>query len=278
MTGPPGSEDTIDFRRSLDRPVLEVTGSIPLAATPDIRTVAVVNPTLFFAQALKNELSARGIAISGPAVDFDDVAAELVASLIARDHQNTEPFDTLIARSESPPLRDIATVLMKVSQNLYAETLLKAIGGGQQGLGTTEGGRVAVRRVLTDWGIKPDSYVMYDGSGLSRYNYVTAATIADVLQHMYNDPRHRDAFVATLPIAGKDGTMATRLRRTRAEGNAVAKTGSIANVRSVSGFVKTRDGEMIVFSILCNDFVIPSARVTAMADLAVETLANFTRH
>jgi D-alanyl-D-alanine carboxypeptidase/D-alanyl-D-alanine-endopeptidase (penicillin-binding protein 4) len=211
-------------------------------------------------------------------VDFDDVAAELVASLIARDHQNTEPFDTLIARSESPPLRDIATVLMKVSQNLYAETLLKAIGGGQQGLGTTEGGRVAVRRVLTDWGIKPDSYVMYDGSGLSRYNYVTAATIADVLQHMYNDPRHRDAFVATLPIAGKDGTMATRLRRTRAEGNAVAKTGSIANVRSVSGFVKTRDGELIVFSILCNDFIIPSARITAMADLAVETLANFTRH
>jgi serine-type D-Ala-D-Ala carboxypeptidase/endopeptidase (penicillin-binding protein 4) len=275
MTGPAGSEDTIDFRRSLDRPVLEVTGSIPRAATPDTRTVAVVNPTIFFAQALKSELSARGIAISGPAVDFDDVAAELVAAETAHDHQNT---DTLIARTESPPLRDIATVLMKVSQNLYAETLLKAIGGGQQGLGTAEGGRVTVRKVLTDWGIKPDSYVMYDGSGLSRYNYVTAATIADVLQHMYNDPRHRDAFVATLPVAGKDGTMATRLRRTRAEGNAAAKTGSIANVRSLSGFVKTRDGEMIVFSILCNDFIIPSARISAMADLAVETLANFTRH
>jgi D-alanyl-D-alanine carboxypeptidase/D-alanyl-D-alanine-endopeptidase (penicillin-binding protein 4) len=274
-TGAPGSLDTIDFRRYLDRPVLEVTGSIPLGTTSDARSVAVVNPTTFFAQALKSELSVRGIAVAGPAVDFDDVAAEFV--LPGNDPQHAPPSETLIARSESPPLRDIATVLMKVSENLYAETFLKAIGAAQKGLGTTEGGRITAQKVLTEWGIKPDSYVMYDGSGLSRYNYVTAGTVADVLQHMYNDPRHREAFTATLPIAGKDGTIATRLRGTRAEGNAVAKTGSIANVRSLSGFVRTRDGERIVFSILSNDFVIPSARITAMADLAVETLANFTR-
>lgn len=274
-TGAAGSQDTIDFRRSLDRPVLEVTGSIPLGTASDTRSVAVVNPTTFFAQALKSELSARGIAIAGAAVDFDDIAAEFV--LPGNDPQHPQASETLIARSESPPLRDIATVLMKVSENLYAETFLKAIGAAQNGLGTTEGGRIAVHKVLAEWGIKPDSYVMYDGSGLSRYNYVTAGTVADVLQHLYNDPRHREAFTATLPIAGKDGTVATRLRGTRAEGNAVAKTGSIANVRSLSGFVKTRDGERIVFSILSNDFVIPSARIAAMADLAVETLANFTR-
>ena len=94
---------------------------------------------------------------------------------------------------------------------------------------------------------------------------------------MYRDPRHRDAFVSTLPIAGKDGTVSTRMRRTRAEGNAVAKTGSISNVRSLSGFVRTRDGEMVVFSILANDFVIPSPTINWIADLAVETLSNFTR-
>ena len=182
----------------------------------------------------------------------------------------------MIARTESPPLKDIATVLMKVSQNLYADTLLKAI-SGRNGLGTIEGGRVAVRRLLSDWGIPDDSYVMYDGSGLSRYNYVTASTLVEILQHMYRDPRHRDAFLATLPIAGKDGTMAARLHNTRAEGNAIAKTGSIANVRSLSGFVKTRDGEMVVFSILANDFIIPSSTITMIADLAVETLANFSR-
>ena len=121
------------------------------------------------------------------------------------------------------------------------------------------------------------AYVNADGSGLSRYNYLAAATVTAILEREYKDERHRDAFVATLPIAGKDGSLATRLLRTRAEGNAVAKTGSISNARSLSGYVRTRDGEMLVFSILANDFVIPSATVNWIADLAVEHLANFTR-
>ena len=277
MTGTAGSPNTIDYRRHLDRPVLEVTGSIPLDGKNDTRSVAVVNPTLFYAQSLKTELSTRGIAIGGPAVDFDDVAAEFLSTSAAQDHSGSGLPSTMIARTESPPLRDIGTVLMKVSQNLYAETLLKAVGAVQGGLGTTEGGKIAVRKILSEWGIKTDSYVMYDGSGLSRYNYITPATVVDVLLHMYKDPRHRDAFLSTLPIAGNDGTIATRMRGTRAEGNAIAKTGSISNARSLSGFVKTRDGEMFVFSILANDFVIPSSTITTMADLAVESLANFTR-
>jgi serine-type D-Ala-D-Ala carboxypeptidase/endopeptidase (penicillin-binding protein 4) len=276
-TAPAGSANTIDYRRHLDRPVLEVIGSIPVGSNTDTRSVAVVNPTMFFAQSLKSELSTRGIAISGRAVDFDDVAAEFVSTNTTTDHGGSVMTSTTIATSESPPLRDIATVLMKVSQNLYAETLLKALGAMQGGLGTTEGGRIAARKTLSDWGIKADSYVMYDGSGLSRYNYITPETVVDVLVHMYKDPRHHDAFLSTLPIAGTDGTIATRMRGTRAEGNAIAKTGSISNARSLSGFVKTRDGEMFVFSILANDFVIPSSTITAMADLAVESLANFTR-
>ena len=276
-TGPAGSPNTIDYRRHLDRPVLEVSGSIPLGGNLDTRSVAVVNPTVFYAHSLKSELSARGIATSGPAVDFDEVAAEFV-STTATDHSASPLTSTLIAKTESPPLRDIATVLMKVSQNLYAETLLKAVGAMQGGLGTTEGGRVTARKTLSEWGVKTDSFVMYDGSGLSRYNYLTAGTVVEVLLHLYRDPRHRDPFLATLPIAGKDGTIATRMRGTRADGNAIAKTGSISNARSLSGFVKTRDGEVIVFSILSNDFVIPSSTITRMADLAVESLANFTRH
>ena len=216
--------------------------------------------------ALAPRIERSRIAVSGDAVDFDDIAAEM---------PSTER--RMLVTIESPPLREMATVLMKVSQNLYAETLLKALGASQNGLGTTEGGRIAARKTLISWGVEPDGYIMYDGSGLSRYNYVTAATVTTILAHMYGDPRHRDAFVATLPIAGKDGTIASRLRGTRAEGNAVAKTGSIANARSLSGYVKTRDGEMLVFSILSNDFIIPAATINYIADLAVETLSNFTR-
>jgi D-alanyl-D-alanine carboxypeptidase/D-alanyl-D-alanine-endopeptidase (penicillin-binding protein 4) len=266
ITGAVGSAATIDYQRHLDRAVLEVTGSIPIGAPADTRSVAVVNPTLFFVQSLKDGLIGHGIAVSGQAVDFDDIAAEMPAG---------EP--QVLVTTQSPPLREIATVLMKVSQNLYAETLLKALAASRNGLGTTEGGRLAVRNTLSAWGIPGDAQVLYDGSGLSRYNYVTAATLTAVLEHMYKDPRHRDAFLATLPIAGKDGTMATRLRGTRAEGNAIAKTGSIANVRALSGFVKTRDGETLVFSILANDFVIPAATINWIADLGVEILSNFTR-
>jgi len=164
-----------------------------------------------------------------------------------------------------------------VSQNQYAETLLKAIATKDGAVGTTDSGRAVAIETFSSWNIPRDAYVMSDGSGLSRYNYVAPTTVTAVLRRMYDDPAHREAFLATLPIAAKDGTISTRMRKTRAAENAVAKTGSIANVRSLSGFVKSRDGETLVFSIIANDFVIPAATVTWIADLAVETLSNFTR-
>jgi serine-type D-Ala-D-Ala carboxypeptidase/endopeptidase (penicillin-binding protein 4) len=268
VTGSADAEESIDFRRRLDGPVLEVSGIVPERLPRVVRSVAVVNPTLFFAQALKDALASHGIAVAGDAVDLDDVAGEFAT--------RNEPRRTLASVS-SPPLREVATVMMKRSQNLYAETLLKAIGAARGGLGTTQAGERMVQRTLDGWGIPRDGYVLADGSGLSRYNYLAASTITVILERLYRDPRHRDAFTATLPIAGKDGTIALRLKRTRAEGNAVAKTGSISNVRCLSGFVRTRDGETLVFSILANGFVISAATVNWIADLAVEILSNFKR-
>jgi D-alanyl-D-alanine carboxypeptidase/D-alanyl-D-alanine-endopeptidase (penicillin-binding protein 4) len=268
-TGTAGSESTIAISRRIDSAVVEVSGTVPAGAAEVRRNVAVLNPTLYLAQSARDAFAARGIAVGGPAVDFDDVAPEFVGTAIAERR--------VLATTRSAPLREIATVLMKVSQNLYAETFLKALGASQHGLGTTQGGRAVVRRTLASWGIPDDSYVNADGSGLSRHNYAAPATLTAVLERMYRDARHRAAFIATLPIAGRDGTIATRMQRTRAEANAVAKTGSIANVRSLSGFVRTRDGEMLVFSIIANDFVVPATTVNWIADLAVEILANFTR-
>jgi D-alanyl-D-alanine carboxypeptidase/D-alanyl-D-alanine-endopeptidase (penicillin-binding protein 4) len=268
VTGSADAEESIDFRRRLDGPVLEVSGIVPERLPRVVRGVAVVNPTHFFAQALKDALASHGIAVAGDAVDLDDVAGEFAT--------RNDPRRTLASVS-SPPLREIATVMMKRSQNLYAETLLKAIGAARGGLGTTQAGERMVQRTLDGWGIPRDGYVLADGSGLSRDNYLAAGTITAILERLYRDPRHRDAFTATLPIAGKDGTIALRLKRTRAEGNAVAKTGSISNVRCLSGFVRTRDGETLVFSILANGFVIPAATVNWIADLAVEILSNFKR-
>jgi D-alanyl-D-alanine carboxypeptidase/D-alanyl-D-alanine-endopeptidase (penicillin-binding protein 4) len=224
---------------------------------------------MFFAQSLKDALIAQGISVGGEAIDLDDIAWEPVQAAAA--------LRRVLARTESPPLRDIAPILMKVSQNLYAETLLKAAGAASGGAGTVAAGRTAVSNALRHWQIDETPLVLADGSGLSRYNCVSAALLVKILERMYSDPAHRDPFLASLPIAGKDGTISTRMRRSRAEGNAMAKTGSISNVRSLSGYVRSRDGEMLVFSILGNDFVIPAATVNWISDLAVEVLANFTR-
>ena len=261
------SSDALEFRRHLFRPVLEITGSLPVGSSALIRNVTVVNPTIFFVQSAKDAFIAAGIRVTGEAADLDDVPSH-----------GTAVERRVLGSTQSPPLREIASVLMKVSQNLYAETFLKALGAHGGGVGTTAGGRRMMRTILGSWGIPEDAYVISDGSGLSRLNYVSAGMITTILERMYRDPRHRDEFMATLPIAGKDGTIASRMRRTLAEGNATAKTGSIANVRSLSGYVRTRDGELLVFSIIANDFVIPAATVNWIADLAVEILATFTRH
>jgi D-alanyl-D-alanine carboxypeptidase/D-alanyl-D-alanine-endopeptidase (penicillin-binding protein 4) len=278
-----GMPETLVVRRHLDKPLLEVAGTVPLRVEPPEpvltpartvpRQIAVLNPTLFFVQSFKDFLMERGLPVSGDAVDADEIAAAAFAAPTDPSHSRR-----VLTRTESPPLREIAPVLMKVSHNLYAETLLKAIGVAATAVGTARAGREAALRVLQAWNIDGRGLVMADGSGLSRYNYVTPALLGRVLERMYSDARHRDPFYASLPVAGKDGTMSTRMRRTRAEGNAVAKTGSISNVRSLSGYVRTRDRELLVFSIVANDFVVPAATVNWIADLAVEVLSNFSRN
>ena len=83
-TAAAGTEDTIDYRRHLEQPLLEVTGAMPLGAAAVARTVAVVNPTLFFAQSLKDASGRARHRVTGPAVDFDDVAAEIRRASAAR--------------------------------------------------------------------------------------------------------------------------------------------------------------------------------------------------
>lgn len=266
VTGEPGSATSIEIERPPEGGWLDVIGSIAADARPVSRDIAVANPPLYFAHSLLTALVERGIAVRGLPKELPDVR-----------NARVDPPRAVLVESQSPPLRDIATTMMKVSQNLYAETLLRAVGAAKSGArGSADAGIAAAREMFAAWGIGPDSYVQADGSGLSRYDFVSAEMIVRLLERLHADARHREAFLATLPIAGKDGTIATRLRATRAESNAVAKTGSIANVRALSGYVRTRDGELLAFSILANNFTISATTVNWIADLAVETLANYS--
>jgi D-alanyl-D-alanine carboxypeptidase/D-alanyl-D-alanine-endopeptidase (penicillin-binding protein 4) len=274
VTTAAGGRSAFDYRRLAGQSTLEVRGSLPLGAAALNRTVTVDNPTEYFVRSLRTVLRARGIDVRGDAVDMDDIDTAGARHAVLIHDGGPHDGARVLATHVSAPLRDIGTLLMKVSQNLYAESLLKTV-GATRGTGSIESARAVAREVLERWGIRPEAYVLADGSGLSRYNYVTAGTIATILRRMHEDPRHQAAFAATLPLAGRDGTIANRMKKTRAEGNARAKTGSIANVRSLSGYVRTRDGEPLVFSIIANDFVIPAATVDYATDLAVQILANF---
>jgi D-alanyl-D-alanine carboxypeptidase/D-alanyl-D-alanine-endopeptidase (penicillin-binding protein 4) len=178
---------------------------------------------------------------------------------------------------------------MKVSQNLFGETLLNTI-GIQAGLEpcayplevacrgrAVVAGRKAYEQTLNAWGVPSSEFIIADGSGLSRYNYLTADLLVTVLRRMARDPKHAAAFEATLPVMGKDGTLARRMRGTAADGTVRAKTGSIANVRALSGYLTTAGGERIVFSIVGNNFKAPAAVVDAIAEQAVERLLSLRR-
>lgn len=271
VTAHTGARDTeldLSLSRLPGSPTLRVSGSIPLGRAEITRTVSVDNPTMFMAGALRRALVAKGITVSGEAVDVDALPS-------APDLAEAR---TLVTYT-SPTLAEIGKVLLKVSQNLYADTLLKKIGqpATPPGPATTAAGIKAVQDVLARWGLAEDRYLQVDGSGLSRYNYLTADVLATVLARVAADERLRTAFTDALPVAGVDGTIASRMKDTRAQGNARAKTGSIANARALSGYVTSADGEPLVFSIIVNNFNVPQSDADAIIDRAVVRLAEFRR-
>jgi len=166
--------------------------------------------------------------------------------------------------------------LMKNSVNLYAETLFKTV-GGTSGAPTFESGRMATTAALEPWGVEPTGIIQVDGSGLSRYNYITAETLVTVLMHVYRDDHMREPFEASLPIAGRDGTLALRLKETAAEGNVRAKSGTLANVRSLAGYATSANGEPLVFALVANNYgTMPEVAIAAI-DAIVVKLAEFRR-
>jgi len=257
---------SIGVRRLPGSMRLALHGTIAVGAAPSTLTVSVDNPTLFFVSALRGALIAHGVDVRGPAVDVDDVRDPPARS------------GAPIAAHRSAPLSTLAVRLMKASQNLYAETLLKTLAAGAAGRpADAESGRNQVASILAAWGVGSDALIQRDGSGLSRYDYVTADALVTILAHVDRDEALRAPFEAALPIAGRDGTLANRMKGTPAEGNARAKTGSMSNVRALAGYVTSASGEPLVFAMLANNFDSPGETITRAEDAIVVRLAQFSR-
>src|SRR5689334_19544812 len=173
-------------------------------------------------------------------------------------------MDTLFTFT-SLPMRNILPALLKPSQNQIAEILLKTIGLERGGMGTADSARKIVGQQLLAWGVQPDGFVIHDGSGLSRHDLLTPAPIVRVLDRIQRDTAFA-VFYNALPIAGADGTLKDRMKGTPAEGNVHAKTGSISNARTLSGYVTTADGERLIFSTMASNWTGPTSATTAVAD------------
>jgi len=262
-TGPAGSATTIDFLRLPGSSKVVIRGTVPAGGAIVVRTTAIDNPTKFFVEGLRLALLSRGISVRGGAWDIDDVNDPPPAA-----------GRQIVATRVSLPLTAIAGNFLKPSQNFYGETILKTLGRVVSGAGSAQAGRTVVGDTLRGWGIPADAFVMYDGSGLSRYNYVTADTIVAILKHVWQDEKLRGPFIAALPVAGHDGTLDTRMRNTVLDGHVQAKTGTISNVRSLSGYLETRSGDRLVFSMIANNFTASSAQIDALVERALARLAD----
>ena len=211
---------------------------------------------------LKNELIEKGIEVIGDVVP------------------GTVPLDARpVAKHLSPPLADIIKLMNKPSDNWIAELLFKAIGAEVMGEpGTWQKGRDAVNEFLAEIMDEPPVHRFVDGSGLSRYNLLNAELLTRLLVSMHHNFKLMPEFLASLPIAGVDGTLGNRMQGMSAEKVLRAKTGTLSGVSALAGYTTTADGEVFAFGILISHYVGSAIPARAIQDQIGDYLTGFSRN
>jgi serine-type D-Ala-D-Ala carboxypeptidase/endopeptidase (penicillin-binding protein 4) len=262
ITASAGSSARVEIQRSRSGSGIVVHGALPQNSAAVDHSVAVQFPIRYYLSALKQVLSEEGIDISRCAI------------IERRKARSQSAYPLWIHLS--PPLSELMVPLLKMSLNLMAESLARTLGLELRGEGTFSKGKEIVEDSLSRMGINKEQYSYSDGSGLSRLNLASADTFARILEHMYRSP-HFAVFYKALPIAGVDGTLANRMKGAKAENNVHAKTGTLANVSALSGYVQTADKEMLAFSIIANNFLAEKDAAEQLQDKALQRLARFSR-
>jgi D-alanyl-D-alanine carboxypeptidase/D-alanyl-D-alanine-endopeptidase (penicillin-binding protein 4) len=198
-------------------------------------TVMVVNPALFVAGAFRAALAARGIVVDG----------DVKLGLTPAEH-------TPVASVASPPIGRLASIMNGESVNHFAEMLFRSAARTSGTFGSAVGAERLLDSLLTfRAGAAQGSLIAADGSGLSTLNRVTPRAMVHLLGYADRAPWSWD-FHASLPIAGETDLLRRRMRLTPAQGNLHAKTGTLNAVTSLSGYVRTQNGEQLAFAFLYN--------------------------
>lgn len=254
----------IEVGREFDRPAIRVSGQLKVGAESESAYVAVVNPANNFLQHFQQVLAAEGI----------PVKQALVASV-------SRNFNQELATVESPPLAELVRETNRESNNLYAEVLLRLLGKvtdkmPQQQEDTDEIGLKELKTALTQLGVNPNSYILADGSGLSRHNLISPEALVQTLRFMANSPA-ASIYRQSLPIAGESGTLKNRFNITPNRVILQAKTGTLSGVSALSGYIEVPDYEPLVFSIIVNQSGLSAASMRSATDEIVLLLNRLRR-
>jgi D-alanyl-D-alanine carboxypeptidase/D-alanyl-D-alanine-endopeptidase (penicillin-binding protein 4) len=268
------SRASVRVTRELGSDTLVVRGTVPAGGRDSIRDVSVPDPARFALLGLRQALTEAGIAVEGSILDQDDLPpVERSVTFEAGHGMMVQEGLTPVGELEGPPMSWLVMLTNKISQNTYAETLLRLVAAEREGVGSVARGRAIAEQQLLSMGIPASQYVLRDGSGLSRYNYLTAEVLSRLLRAMV---RHRTAteWYESLPIMGVDGTLRGRGVGSPVAGRVRAKTGYIANSRALSGYVVAASGDTLTVSMIANNFTDPTRAVEYLQDLICELLAT----
>ncbi|HTR36067.1 MAG TPA: D-alanyl-D-alanine carboxypeptidase/D-alanyl-D-alanine-endopeptidase [Bryobacteraceae bacterium] len=259
-----GGERKIEFDRNAAGRELHIWGTLPKSDVGVTEELAVADPALYAAQALRDALVRRGIAIHGDAVARHRYSDDSYSDDSAAAANESNPPVVLAERS-SPRLLELLQVTDKVSQNLHAEVFLRetAVAAGRRG--SREAGLKEMADFLDGLGISKYSYQFTDGAGLSRSTLVSPAAIVQLLTAMYNSDE-RQRWLDLLPVGGLDGTLGTRFGGRAAARGIRAKTGTLDHVRALSGYAESATYGPLAFSFLINNFEEPGSAVTRLLD------------
>ncbi|MDM5214470.1 D-alanyl-D-alanine carboxypeptidase/D-alanyl-D-alanine-endopeptidase [Peribacillus sp. NJ4] len=250
----------IEVERSHGTDVVTVTGTIPEHAGVTKEWISVKDPTEYALSLFKKSMRKHGIKVSGE-----------------RKKGKTPVGADLIATHQSMPLSQLLIPFMKLSNNGHAEVLVKEMGKEAEGEGSWKDGLKVARNLMNGMGLDMQTIIMRDGSGISQVNMIPANEITKLL-YAVQEKTWFPAYLNALPIAGDEnrmvgGTLRKRMKGTNAAGNVRAKTGTISGTSSLSGYVTTKRGEKIIFSIIVNNFV-EEKGITAIQDRIAVMLAE----
>jgi D-alanyl-D-alanine carboxypeptidase/D-alanyl-D-alanine-endopeptidase (penicillin-binding protein 4) len=272
-----GGKRTINFYRPGEQNIIYVTGRMPLDATNYSDEVTMHDPAKLFVTFFKEALQRNGIKVGGN--------IRTVNWLSPRMHRVNDAKWVELGSVESSPMREINREVQKPSQNLYTDLVLAHLGAiaGQRSsnhttiseatnqtetvIGRISSEDLGVRELetfLKKIGVKRGDVEFEEGSGLSRNNLVTPNATITLLEHM---SRHAEAesYRQALPLAGVDGSLRNRMKKTRAEKNVHAKTGTLRWANALSG--TTAAGERLAFCLMLNRYQAPDAEHAARNEL-----------